>query len=227
MASPAVFNRSWSGRDRSSCTAPPGTGKTFWARRAGLDLAALSAFGQKFEQLDASDQTRVEGNGDHRGLFRMCTFHPAYGYEDFIEGYRPGESRDGALVFGLTAGIFKQICSDAEDEDKLQFYLLIDEINRGDIPRVFGELLTLLERDKRGKAVHLPVSRERFSVPENIHIIGTMNTGGPLDRAAGYGVAPAVRFRGVDAEPGSPRGCCGCKQYPAWRMARCTERSDS
>ena len=155
---------------------PPGTGKTFWARRAGLDLAALSAFGQKFEQLDASDQARVEGNRDHRGLFRICTFHPAYGYEDFIEGYRPGEGRDGALVFGLTAGIFKQICSDAEDEDKLQFYLLIDEINRGDIPRVFGELLTLLERDKRGKAIYLPVSGERFSVPENVHIIGTMNT---------------------------------------------------
>ena len=74
----------------------------------------------------------------------------------------PEEGRDGALIFGLTAGIFKQICSDAEDEDKLQFYLLIDEINRGDIPRVFGELLTLLERDKRGKSVHLPVSGERF-----------------------------------------------------------------
>ena len=155
---------------------PPGTGKTFWARRAGLDLAALSAFGQKFEQLDASDQARVEGDGDHSGLFRMCTFHPAYGYEDFIEGYRPREGRDGSLIFDLTPGIFKQICSDARDEGKRQFYLLIDEINRGDIPRIFGELLTLLERDKRGNAVHLPVSRKRFSVPRNIQIIGTMNT---------------------------------------------------
>ena len=155
---------------------PPGTGKTFWARRAGLDLAALSAFGQKFEQLDASDQATVEGSGDHRGLFRMCTFHPAYGYEDFIEGYRPREGPGGSLQFGLTDGIFKQICANAEEEDKRQFYLLIDEINRGDIPRIFGELLTLLERDKRGKAVHLPVSGERFSVPDNVQIIGTMNT---------------------------------------------------
>ena len=155
---------------------PPGTGKTFWARRAGLDLAARGAFGQRFEELDANGRARVEGNGAQRGLFRMCTFHPAYGYEDFIEGYRPAEGRDGALVFRLTDGIFKQICSDAEDEHKLQFYLLIDEINRGDIPRIFGELLTLLERDKRDKTVYLPVSGERFSVPGNVHIIGTMNT---------------------------------------------------
>ena len=155
---------------------PPGTGKTFWARQAGLDLAGLAAFGQTFEKLDANGRTRVEGGEAQRGLFRMCTFHPAYGYEDFIEGYRPAKGRDGALVFGLTDGIFKRICSDAEREPRLQFYLLIDEINRGDIPQIFGELLTLLERDKRGQEVHLPVSGERFSVPGNVHIIGTMNT---------------------------------------------------
>ena len=155
---------------------PPGTGKTFWARSAGLDLAALGAFGQQFDQLDTSDQARVEGDGDRRGLFRMCTFHPAYGYEDFIEGYRPSKGQDGALSFDLTAGIFKQLCFDAEEDGKQQYYLLIDEINRGDIPRVFGELLTLLEPDKRGKSVHLPVSGERFSVPENVRVLGTMNT---------------------------------------------------
>ena len=156
---------------------PPGTGKTYWARRAGLDLVALSTFGQRFEQLDASDQARVEGSSDQRGLLRMCTFHPAYGYEDFIEGYRPVvEARSGTLHFSLTDGIFKQLCSDAEREPQQRFILLVDEINRGDIPRIFGELLTLLERDKRGQAVYLPVSGERFSVPANVQIIGTMNT---------------------------------------------------
>ena len=155
---------------------PPGTGKTYWARRAGLDLAGLGAFGERFGGLDAAGRAKVEGSGAQRGLFRMCTFHPAYGYEDFIEGYRPTVGRDGALVFRLTDGIFKQICSDAEDERELQFYLLIDEINRGDIPRIFGELLTLLERDKRGARVYLPVSGDRFSVPGNVQIIGTMNT---------------------------------------------------
>ncbi len=156
---------------------PPGTGKTFWARRAGLDLVALSAFDQRFDQLDASDRARVEGSSDRRGLLRMCTFHPAYGYEDFVEGYRPVvDEHGGTLHFSLTDGIFKQLCSDAEREPQQRFILLVDEINRGDIPRIFGELLTLLERDKRGQAVHLPVSGERFSVPENVQIIGTMNT---------------------------------------------------
>ena len=155
---------------------PPGTGKTFWAQRAGRDLAALSVSDQRFEQLDVSGRARVEGSGTQRGLLRMCTFHPAYGYEDFIEGYRPVQGPGGALHFGLTDGIFKQLCSDAKEEPKLQFFLLVDEINRGDIPRIFGELLTLLEQDKREQPVHLPVSGERFSVPENVRIMGTMNT---------------------------------------------------
>lgn len=155
---------------------PPGTGKTFWARSAGLDLAALGAFGKTFKQLAANDQDRVEGTDAKRGLLRMCTFHPAYGYEDFIEGYRPGQGPDDTLKFSLTDGIFKQLCSDATKEPELQFFLLVDEINRGDIPRIFGELLTQLERDKRGQPVHLPVSGERFSVPGNVQIIGTMNT---------------------------------------------------
>ena len=106
----------------------------------------------------------------------MCTFHPAYGYEDFIEGYRPAKGSKGALHFDLTNGIFKQLCSDATTEPARHFYLLVDEINRGDIPRIFGELLTLLEPDKRDQVVHLPVSGDRFSVPRNVRIIGTMNT---------------------------------------------------
>jgi 5-methylcytosine-specific restriction protein B len=118
----------------------------------------------------------IEGAGSDRGLLRVCTFHPAYGYEDFIEGYRPREGSGGSLLFQKTDGIFKQLCADANQQPDKQFYLVIDEINRGDIPRIFGELLTLLEKDKRGQPVHLPVSDERFSVPRNIQIIGTMNT---------------------------------------------------
>lgn len=155
---------------------PPGTGKTFWARRSGLDLAALSAFGQSFDQLDKGGKSEVEGTSDQRGLFRICTFHPAYGYEDFIEGYRPAKGSKGALHFDLTNGIFKQLCADATTEPARHFFLLVDEINRGDIPRIFGELLTLLEPDKRDQVVHLPVSGDRFSVPQNVRIIGTMNT---------------------------------------------------
>ncbi len=70
----------------------------------------------------------------------MCSFHPAYGYEDFIEGYRP-QTVDGRLSFELRDGIFKVLCADAARQPDRQFYLIIDEINRGDIPRIFGELL--------------------------------------------------------------------------------------
>ena len=107
---------------------------------------------------------------------RTCTFHPAYGYEDFIEGYRPSTNEAGQLSFDLREGIFKRLCKDARKQPDRRFFLVIDEINRGDIPRIFGELITLLELDKRGTKAHLPVSGEPFSVPTNIYVIGTMNT---------------------------------------------------
>jgi 5-methylcytosine-specific restriction protein B len=79
------------------------------------------------------------------------------------------------LVFTQRDGIFKKLCRDAAGSDR-KFILLIDEINRGDIPRIFGELLTLLEKNKRGQEVILPLSGEKFSVPPNVFVIGTMNT---------------------------------------------------
>jgi 5-methylcytosine-specific restriction protein B len=105
----------------------------------------------------------------------MVSFHPAYGYEDFIEGYRP-EENEGRLIFGRRDGIFKRLCEDAQKAPERDHYLIIDEINRGDVPRIFGELLTVIEKDKRGKAVILPLSRSAFRVPPNVLLIGTMNT---------------------------------------------------
>jgi 5-methylcytosine-specific restriction enzyme B len=82
----------------------------------------------------------------------------------------------GQLSFNLRDGIFKRLCEDARNEPKKRFFLLIDEINRGDIPRIFGELITLLELDKRDTNLRLPVSGKSFFVPKNIYVIGTMNT---------------------------------------------------
>ncbi len=155
---------------------PPGTGKTYWAYSTARQLAAHATFGMNFEELDSSKQTEVTGSRTSEGLVRTCTFHPAYGYEDFIEGYRPTTSEAGRLSFELREGIFKRLCKDAEKNRDKRFSLVIDEINRGDIPRIFGELITLLELDKRGTSVHLPVSGEPFTVPKNIYVIGTMNT---------------------------------------------------
>ncbi|WP_164103721.1 DUF4357 domain-containing protein [Candidatus Laterigemmans baculatus] len=154
---------------------PPGTGKTFWAERAANDLAAIAAFGRQFEELDDAAKRTVTGDGTTSGLVRLCCFHPAYGYEDFIEGYRPA-AVDGQLTFELRPGLFKKLCRDAEAAPDRKFYLVVDEINRGDIPRIFGELLTTLEKDKRGKRIILPVSQEAFTIPRNVLVIGTMNT---------------------------------------------------
>jgi 5-methylcytosine-specific restriction protein B len=154
---------------------PPGTGKTHWGKLTALDLAAIGSFGSLFEDLTPEQKLAVTGNGTTSGWLRCCTFHPAYGYEDFIEGYRPQQSTEGQLVFARRDGIFKKLCRDAAGSDQT-FILLIDEINRGDIPRIFGELLTLLEKNKRGQEVILPLSGERFSVPSNVLVIGTMNT---------------------------------------------------
>ena len=154
---------------------PPGTGKTFWAERAALDLASYSLAGRPFDELSDDEKAQVMGGPDSLGTVRMCSFHPAYGYEDFIEGYRP-ELHEGRMTFALRDGIFKQLCRDAEAQPERPFYLIIDEINRGDIPRIFGELLTVIEKDKRGKPVLLPMSRSAFRVPPNVLLIGTMNT---------------------------------------------------
>jgi 5-methylcytosine-specific restriction protein B len=154
---------------------PPGTGKTYWARKTAFDLAALLAFRNVSNELNAEQKAEVEGSETKPGLVRSCTFHPAYGYEDFLEGFRP-DSNAGQLVFRLRDGIFKRICTDAQKQPDRKFFLLVDEINRGDIPRIFGELLTLLESDKRGVRVSLPVSGDRFLVPLNLYVIGTMNT---------------------------------------------------
>lgn len=154
---------------------PPGTGKTYWGKQTALDLSSIGAFGCLYADLTAEQKVTINGVGSNSGLLRCCTFHPAFGYEDFIEGYRPQKSTDGQLVFERRDGIFKTLCRDAAASDE-KFVLLIDEINRGDIPRIFGELLTLLEKNKRGQEIILPLSGDKFSVPANVLVIGTMNT---------------------------------------------------
>ena len=173
-----IFGRIQSVLERKSQVilyGPPGTGKTYWAERSAIDLASYSLAGKPFEELSDAEKGKVEGGAESLGLVRICCFHPAYGYEDFIEGYRP-ELQDGRMSFVLRDGIFKQLCRDAETQPERQFYLIIDEINRGDIPRIFGELLTVIEKDKRGKSIILPLSGSAFRVPSNVFLIGTMNT---------------------------------------------------
>jgi 5-methylcytosine-specific restriction enzyme B len=104
------------------------------------------------------------------------TFHPSYSYEDFIEGFRPVQSNAGSLELALTDGIFKEVCATATADPEHRYVVVIDEINRGNIPKIFGELMTLIEKDKRGLTVRLSQSGDEFAVPPNVVIIATMNT---------------------------------------------------
>jgi len=155
---------------------PPGTGKTYWAELSACELAARYNFKKPLSGLTSSENSEILGdNAQLSGFLRTCCFHPEYGYGDFIEGYRPSKEND-KVQFKLRDGIFKKLCSDAAQNQEKRFFLIIDEINRGDIPRIFGELLTIIEANKRGKSLLLPLSEKPFKVPDNIMIIGTMNT---------------------------------------------------
>ena len=163
---------------------PPGTGKTYIARRAAAWLLDGGSANPKANVMlgddnalgsrDRSLGTPVDPGRAAR-LTRV-TFHPSYAYEDFVEGFRPQQSDTGAMQLVLTDGVFKRVCKTAHEDPKTSYIVLIDEINRGNIPKIFGELITLIEKDKRGMAVQLPQSGDSFAVPPNVLIIGTMNT---------------------------------------------------
>ena len=168
----------------------PGVGKTFAAKRL-----AYSIMGQK-------DTSRVA----------MVQFHQSYSYEDFIQGYRP--SKEG---FELENGAFYKFCKEAEEDNERPYFFIIDEINRGNLSKILGELMMLIEKDKRGEKIKLLYSNEWFTVPQNVRIIGMMNTADRslalMDyalrrRFAFFDFAPAFSsegFKNYLAEKNSPK----------------------
>lgn len=151
----------------------PGVGKTFTAKRL-----AYSIMGMK-------DDDRV----------RLVQFHQNYSYEDFLEGYRPDENG-----FKLREGIFYKFCIQAKNDSDRDYFFIIDEINRGNLSKIFGELLMLIEKDYRNEAVQLAYSGESFNVPDNLYIIGMMNT---ADRSlAMIDYALRRRFSFFNLKPG-------------------------
>lgn len=155
----------------------PGVGKTFTAKRL-----AYAIMGEK-------DDSRIE----------FVQFHQSYSYEDFIMGYRPTD--DGS--FQLRKGVFYRFCDKARNDPNRKYFFIIDEINRGNLSKIFGEMLMLIEVDKRGDKLKLTYQKEddeSFSVPDNLYIIGMMNT---ADRSlAMIDYALRRRFSFFEMSPG-------------------------
>lgn len=151
----------------------PGVGKTYTAKRL-----AYSLIGEK-------NAERV----------KMVQFHQSYSYEDFIMGFRPSD-----IGFELRKGTFYNFCKRAELDAVNDYFFIIDEINRGNLSKIFGELFMLLENDKRGASLQLVYSDEKFSIPDNLYIIGMMNT---ADRSlAMLDYALRRRFAFFELKPG-------------------------
>lgn len=170
----------------------PGTGKTYLAKEIAVEL--------------------TNGNKDQIGFVQ---FHPSYDYTDFVEGLRPVSNGDGAIEFKLQDGIFKKFCQKARDAKKTggqdNFVFIIDEINRGEISKIFGELFFSIDSDYRGEKgsvstqyANLHETDDKFYIPENVYIIGTMND---IDRSVDtFDFAMRRRFRFVEVTAESQLG---------------------
>lgn len=159
---------------------PPGTGKTYNTVNMALDIVCPLAGGLKWETKSRDEARRKYQEMLPNGRIVFITFHQSMSYEDFIEGIKP-KTEDGKITYEVKDGIFKELCAKAKKDESQNYVMIIDEINRGNVANIFGELISLIEDDKRlgaseGLHAELPYSHTIFGVPKNVYIIGTMNT---------------------------------------------------
>lgn len=200
---------------------PVGTGKTRLANNIayGISTGAIRTLSDIRSLMKSNGPSRSNNDNEH---VRFVTFHKSFGYEQFVEGMKPKSRSDGGLEYIIEPGIFKTFSEsarrDLNNENSHPYALILDEINRGDISRIFGELITLLENDKRVKAngqdglsANLAYSGEEFSVPDNLVVIGTMNT---TDKSIAFlDLALRRRFYFLEVSP-SPDALTSSESLP-------------
>jgi len=190
---------------------PPGTGKTFQTVNYALSIIENRPLSELILEERRSLRDRFE-DLQLMGKIGFVTFHQSFAYEDFLEGIKP-VVKDGNIQYEVENGIFKRICLAAKkawkkakkaEEPADNFVFIIDEINRGNVASIFGELITLVEKDKRDGAsealqVTLPYSKKPFSIPPNLYLLATMNT---TDRSVeAFDVALRRRFDFIEKMP--------------------------
>lgn len=178
----------------------PGTGKSYLAKQIATDIISKGMF---------SDYTLL--SDEQKEQIEFVQFHPSYDYSDFVEGLRPKVNEDGTMGFELQDGIFKKFCDrakrnyeESDEVDRKKYIFIIDEINRGEISKIFGELFFSIDPGYRGRAGEISTQysnmhknpNDKFFIPENVYIIGTMND---IDRSVdSFDFAMRRRFRFIE-----------------------------